>query len=299
MPILPPPFLDCVVAMGFKGSEDKIRYLATGFLVGRFLKAAEDGRRLYEIFLVTNKHVLEGETQTTLRFNPNGEEPAREFTIDLVDAEGTPVWLGHPDAQTDVGVLGINARRLDEEGIRFSFFKTDSEVPDRLQATRLGFCEGDGVFVLGFPLGLVGEHRNYVVVRQGAIARIRDALAGATKEFLVDATVFPGNSGGPVVSRPEPVLDPSGGPRARSYLLGLVASYVPYRDVAISQQTKRTRVVFEENSGLTAILPSEFILQAVEEASAALGEMRRAEDVAAGDGRAEPAVLTDRVREDR
>jgi hypothetical protein len=41
----------------------------------------------------------------------------------------------------------------------------------------------DGVFVLGFPMGLAGTQRNYVVVRQGAIARIGEMLDNASKSF--------------------------------------------------------------------------------------------------------------------
>jgi hypothetical protein len=281
MPILPPPYLDTVVALGFPGTDDKPKYLATAFLVGRPLpRDKRGGAARYELFLVTNKHVLEGEKSMTIRFNPDAEGAAKEFAIDL----GEPVWFAHPEV--DIAVLAIQAPRLLQEGIRFSFFRCDTQVAGLKRTAELGLCEGDGVFVLGFPLGLVGEHRNYAVVRQGAIARIRDTIAGTTQEFLVDATVFPGNSGGPVVSRPEFAPGAVDGPRGRSYLLGIVASYVPYRDVAISQQTKRTRVVFEENSGLTAVIPSEHIVKTIDEASEALADQRPVESVAIDDDEA-------------
>ena len=62
--------------------------------------------------------------------------------------------------------------------------------------------EGDGVFVIGFPLGLVGDARNYPIVRYGVIARIQDWIRRHQDTFLVDAPAFPGNSGGPVVLKP-------------------------------------------------------------------------------------------------
>jgi hypothetical protein len=40
----------------------------------------------------------------------------------------------------------------------------------------LGLSEGDGVDVLGFPMGLTGQGEDDVIVRQGAIARVRDTL---------------------------------------------------------------------------------------------------------------------------
>lgn len=52
----------------------------------------------------------------------------------------------------------------------------------------------------------------------------------------------------------------------KSRLIGIVKSYIPYIDVAISQQTNRTRITFEENSGLTKVEPVDHILQTIEEA---------------------------------
>jgi hypothetical protein len=46
-------------------------------------------------------------------------------------------------------------------------------------------------------------------------------------------------------------------------LLSIIASYLPYQDVAISLQTKKTRLVFEENSGLASTIPAERIAEAV------------------------------------
>jgi hypothetical protein len=118
--------------------------------------------------------------------------------------------------------------------------------------------------VLGFPMGNVGVERNYVVVRQGAIARIRDSIAGTVKQFLIDATVFPGNSGGPVVTRPEITSIKGTKPLHEANLIGVVASYLPYQDIAISTQTRRPRIIFEENSGLTSVVPIDRVVEAVD-----------------------------------
>ena len=105
----------------------------------------------------------------------------------------------------------------------------------------------------GFPMGQVGKERNYTIVRHGSLARVRDAIVGSSESFLVDTLIFPGNSGGPVVIRPEALA--VGGTKAtqKALLIGIVAGYLPYRDVAVSQQTKRARVIFEENSGLAVV----------------------------------------------
>ena len=81
------------------------------------------------------------------------------------------------------------------------------------------------MFVLGFPMGLVAAARQYVICRTGAIARIRDYLEDKTKDFLVDATVFPGNSGGPVVFCPSALAITGTKPIQRADLIGVVKSY--------------------------------------------------------------------------
>ncbi len=136
-------------------------------------------------------------------------------------------------------------------------------MADRDKASELGFSEGDGIYILGFPMNLVGEGRNYVIAREGSIARIRDALAGTTNEFLVDALVFPGNSGGPVILRPELTSIKGTASQKRSYLIGMVQNHIPYQDVAISRQTKRVRIIFEENSGLASVIPMDFVKELI------------------------------------
>lgn len=135
---------------------------------------------------------------------------------------------------------------------------------DRAKANELGITEGDGVYVLGFPMGIVGKERNFVVVRQGSIARIRDVLASSSKEFLVDAFVFPGNSGGPVVVKPEITSIQGTKSLKAAYLIGMVKSYIPYQDAAYSKQTNRPRIIFEENSGLAEVVPVDSVRETIE-----------------------------------
>ena len=83
-------------------------------------------------------------------------------------------------------------------------------------------------------------------------------------ELLADAFVFPGNSGGPALYRPP--IKVKGDSLTSPFineerLVGLVSSFLPYFDTAVSQQTKRPRIVFEENSGLARIVPADAIIE--------------------------------------
>lgn len=263
MALIPPFFLDSVVAIGFMAPDGTVQYQATGFLLGRGLGTKDvNGDKLYGVFLVTNRHVFEGQQQAKIRFNPAAGGPAKVYDLDLVDTSGAPSWKRHQDPGVDIAVQSINVGLLKKDAIQYAFFAEDQHILDGKKAVELGLAEGDGVFVLGFPMGLVGEERNYVIVRQGAIARVQDALAGKTQNFLIDAPIFPGNSGGPVVSRPEMISIEGTKSLSSAYLIGVVSSYVPYQDIAVSQQTKRPRIIFEENSGLATVVPVDRALEA-------------------------------------
>ena len=116
------------------------------------------------------------------------------------------------------------------------------------------------------PLGEAGDERNYAIVRQGVIARARDWIRGNASTFLIDASVFPGNSGGPVLLKPEPVSVPGTKPNNRCGLIGMVSAYIPYREIAVSTQTDRPRMIFEENSGLGVVVPHDLIHETVKSA---------------------------------
>jgi len=171
--------------------------------------------------------------------------------------------VGNPSPDVDVAAFFINPSVLENDTAAFSFFALDDHAIGIAEMKAAGVSEGDGVFVLGFPMGIVAPQTMYVIARAGFIARVRDVLNSHESTILIDANIFPGNSGGPVVIRPE--LSSIEGTQSinRSALIGIVKSYVPYRDVAISQQTGNPRVIFEENSGLALVETVDSIRQTV------------------------------------
>jgi S1-C subfamily serine protease len=259
MALLPPFFLDSVVALGIRPKAGSpAQWSASGFLYGQFVKQEGD-QKGYRLYLVTNRHVFESAGAIVLRFNAQGDAPAREFDESLHLGDGSPKWLAPNDPEVDVAVLPVSARAIEAAGIQFSYFRSDQHVLLRFDAIEAGLSEGDGAYVLGFPIGLVGGNRNYVILRSGSVARVRDWLTGSSNHILIDATVLPGNSGGPVVSRPEFVAIEGTKAQLSAKLLGVVKGYLPYTDVAVSQQTQRPRVTFEENSGLAIVVPIDFV----------------------------------------
>jgi hypothetical protein len=57
--LIPPFFLDCVVAIGRVSREGRMRWGASGFLYGDFVAQITPTQQRYRVFLGTNRHVLE------------------------------------------------------------------------------------------------------------------------------------------------------------------------------------------------------------------------------------------------
>jgi len=258
----------------------------TGFLYGYLVQNDPDpAKRLYEVYLVTNRHVIEDhataqaisrispqspqlgaacsavsptDDSISIRMNPlSSSLQGRQFDLPIKD------WFFHPNKQIDIAAIRLNPQFLKTEGLMDVFFSNDDFGANKEKIKSKGVSAGDGVFVLGFPMNLAGAQRNYVIVRQGCIARISDMLDATSPSFLVDAFVFPGNSGSPVILRPE-MTSISGTPSQNvAYLIGIVKGYLPYADLAISPQTHRARISFEENSGLAEVLPIDYIDESI------------------------------------
>ncbi len=223
---------------------------------------AEDGERRYQPFLVTNRHVVERDGPLYVRVNPLATGAAREYEL----SSGVPPWTTHPDPGIDIAVTYVNHDLIQSEGLDVYFLQGDTDCAGRAKMEEVGTTEGDFVYVLGFPMGLVGAERDAVMARSGSVARIRDLLDGSVNSFILDSSVFPGNSGGPVVLKPEALSITNTSANAVAYVIGVVAGYLHYPDIAVSQQSGRPRVVFEENSGLALAFPMDAVFSAADHA---------------------------------
>lgn len=258
MALIPPFFIETVIAIGKQtgtGAATQKQWIGTGFIYATFknVNAADPTKSDYKIHLVTNKHVLNNQENIILRFNPQNGQAATDFPLALKKADGTDVWTGHQNSQVDVAVIGLNAQMLIDAGMKFSYFRSQSDILTKQNMIDEGVSEGDFIYVLGYPMGMMTSDRQHVIVRGGIIARIRDVFENRNNSFTIDSLVFPGNSGGPVIIKPEASFIQGTKVMNKAALIGIVKSYIPYTDVAISQQTGKARITFEENSGLANV----------------------------------------------
>jgi S1-C subfamily serine protease len=249
MPSIPQHYLDSTLAVGRSDENSEIHWMGTGIIVGWLIPDQSPER--YYAFLVTNRHVVEGESAVVIRFNLIEPPETIGFKVSLTSPDKRPVVTFHSDDEIDVAVVKLDDEILQSSGVNIQAFRSNRDIYP-LRGGPRDLREGGSVFVLGYPLGLVSDKRQFAICRGGCIARIRDLYAGETKDFLIDAGVFPGNSGGPVVAR----LPMYSGLVVS--LIGIVHGYVPYRETAISEQTGEPRITFEENSGLAAVVPIDY-----------------------------------------
>lgn len=262
MAIIPNSFLNAVVALGIDGLDGEKRWIGTGFIVGR---RETDNPNLSTYYMITNKHVIEHKQYVYVRFNSLGGTLVKDYQINLFDNMGAPMFSPHPNDKTDVIALQIAPQTLiDDKSIWGAFDLVDHALTlEQMQAT--GVDEGNLVYALGFPMNLVDSIK-VPICRLGCISRVTDAflLRKNNPIYLVDAQAFPGNSGGPIVSRPEH-MSINGTPYNRSAnLIGILSAYIPYRETLYSRQTGSDRMIMEENSGLTIVHPVDRIREVVE-----------------------------------
>lgn len=262
MAIIPASFLNAVVALGVVRADGSKFWIGTGFIVGRKERSNPD---LSTFYLITNKHVVKGQRQIIVRFNSLGGELVKDYPIGLLDASDNKLYSSHPNDNSDVIAIQILPQKLiDDKSIWGAFDLDDHALTlDQMQGT--GVEEGSLVYALGFPMNLVDPIK-IPICRLGCISRVTDAflLKNGNPIFLVDAQTFPGNSGGPIISRPEHVSIAGTPTNTKAYLIGILSAYLPYKDTLISQQTGEPRMIQTENSGLTIVHPVDRIKEVVE-----------------------------------
>lgn len=262
MALLNPSNLKTVVAIGGLDKRDRFKCNATGFLIGFIAKNSKDPKkRAYRIFLLTNRHVFQDKDKVCLRFNKSSGK-AETVVVELRFPNKEKKWLAHQNEKVDLALLTINPTALNEKNVDFNFFNEEMFAYHR-NFDRIGIATGDEVYILGFPMGFAGDVQNFPYAKGGIISRFDKELLHKNKSFLIDSSVFPGNSGGPVILKP--TINALGGTKAVSsiHLLGVISGYLPYEEQLWSHQMNPPQVVSleREHSGLSFVVPMDYVKQ--------------------------------------
>jgi S1-C subfamily serine protease len=110
------------------------------------------------------------------------------------DADGKPLWTENP--RHDVAAITVKAPpAFAKAAIPLNYLATGRET------ARNRIAPGEELFVLGFPLGVSANGAGFPILRSGRVASY-PVSPQHSPTFLLDFSVFPGNSGGPVFITP-------------------------------------------------------------------------------------------------
>jgi len=169
------------------------RTVGTGFLIS---ETAPDGQP--RTVLVTANHVFKQMPGEVARIgyrvaNADGSWSYSPQALKIREG-GKELWTHHP--ARDVAAIVISAPpEFAKAAIPKDYLATD-ETFDRYRVEA-----GDEMMALGFPRGLAANTAGFPILRSGRVASYPVAPAKIFPTFLLDFSVFPGNSGGPVFMR--------------------------------------------------------------------------------------------------
>lgn len=196
------------------------RIVGTGFLLSSPTADGSPGT-----LLVTANHVFAGmgTPQARIGFRtvkPDGSWLYTPAALDIRDASGAAMWTRHPTR--DVAALRITAPpEFARAAIPIDYLAADEAFAEQ------NLRPGDELMVLGFPRGVSANGAGFPILRAGRIASY-PLSPKSSPTFLLDFSVFPGNSGGPVfVTRS---LQRAGGMKARPFIAGLLTQQVRIDD---------------------------------------------------------------------
>lgn len=245
-------------------TDTEINLHGTGFLV-----------QLNQIFfLITAKHVIANLDQKTRRVL---KEKEGLFVFSNLKSETTPTH-------------SVKASSLDELRKKYPIFYHQNDlidlalipfpvdvqnddiktVPQEMFIKNEEIFETYDVFFVSYQPGisdLTLDSKVSPIIRKGSVARVNK-----NGSIYIDGAAFPGNSGSPVFIMPSPIRYTGGGislgaDNLGGKYLGTVSEYKPYSEVAVSQQTGRARVVFEENTGLSMLWTANHVLEILDQES--------------------------------
>ena len=220
---------------------DGTRTVGTGFLIDA---PRADGTP--RVVLVTAAHVFDRMPLENARIGwraplSDGSWRFTPASLKIRDGEEA-LWMRHPDR--DVAVMTIEAP---EAFARAAI--PQGWLADGYTFERFDVAPGDEMMSLGFPRGLSANRAGFPILRVGRIASYPLSPVVAFPTFLVDFTVFPGNSGGPVFL--------TGSTRRRP---GVPAPEHPFIAGVLTQQVELN----SERLGIGVVAHAHYIREAIE-----------------------------------
>lgn len=186
----------CTTRIEAISDDGKKSSIGTGFIVSR---ALSDATRY--IFVVTARHVLEGFNKATISFvaAKNGKpDLGKRCEVQMGGVKDFVFF--HPDKTIDVAIFLLVPvlQHFEAKGLH-TFFRAlpETMVPNSESEKELSAIQP--VLFMGYPRGLRDEKNLLPVARRGFTATPYIVDFNGLPVFLIDAAVFAGSSGSPVL----------------------------------------------------------------------------------------------------
>ncbi len=164
-------------------------------------------------------------------------------------------WMFHTVSEVDIAIIPfpLKGDKYDTKVIPYETF-----LPI------INLCELYDVFFLSFQPGIELESRIGPIIRSGTISRLNE-----NRTFYLDGVAFPGNSGSPVFLKPSPLRFTEKGITLKQdnlggKFIGVIGAYITYSEIAISVQTRKPRIIFEENTCLSRVWSVNYLKEIIE-----------------------------------
>ncbi|CAN5191824.1 serine protease [soil metagenome] len=171
-------------------TADGKRTVGTGFLISA---PTPDGKP--RTVLVTANHVFAAMPGTDVKIGYRIEGVDGSWTFKPravpIRRDGAELWTRNPDR--DVAAIVVEAPpEFAKAAIPLAW------LADGDAFARYNIGPGDEMMALGFPWGMSANGAGFPILRSGKVASYPVAPSKQFPTFMLDFTVFPGNSGGPV-----------------------------------------------------------------------------------------------------
>lgn len=222
-------------------------------------------------YLVTAKHVLfdvstlnlRAPTATLLSYGRDPSDLSQNMILlNLEEMFKTKNLKFHEKFDVAAGRIGKSTKINDTEVLKlYSYAKEKNEAKTGIVGVSINNIKklsevliANDVFVFGYPSSIGMKQipqidYNRPLLRKGIVA----GISYTNQSIIIDAAVYGGNSGGPVIQ-----IEQSGF-GIKWYLIGLVSQFVPYAEEWLNRQYGYSNIGIS-NSGYTVVVPVDSIL---------------------------------------
>ena len=156
-------------------------------------------RNLSLPMLVTNRHVIDGSTETFFRMTTCNADGTPNFGKHIDFRVPTTAWKTHPKIDIDLAMVPISdlLNQAVERDLKPFFMPISADlVADNGYLKNMDAIEN--IIMVGYPTGIFDVANNLPVIRRGITASRIGLRYNGRPEFLIDCACFPGSSGSPV-----------------------------------------------------------------------------------------------------